>query len=407
MLGPMSDVERVDRAPGGAPGGPDAGGPREGEGLAPAGEALAWALLDGMLDPVIAIDGQGTIQQASRSVRTVFGYDPAELVGTNIKHLMPEPHRSQHDDYLEHYRRTGETNILGRTREFQIVRKDGELREVELSVSRVDPPDGGEPVFIGSFRDMTDKVRSRRRETSMLRALATLGESTAALVHEIKNPITAVNMALRAVADELGEDHKVVLDELVGRMKRLELQLRQSLGYVRPLELRLVPCDAAALFDDVQRFLRPMLSNAGVTVDADVEPGTPPFPADPRCMEEVLSNLVMNALEMSPGGLVRLTAGAVEGGDSVWLRVEDDGPGIPNSVRERLFQPFVTTKEQGTGLGLPICRRILEEHDGSLEAEPDPCELGGAAFRITLPTRGPAAVGAAGDPDPQDPEDRT
>jgi len=352
-------------------------------------DILCRALLDGMLDPVITIDGRGTIRHASRSVRTVLGYEPVEIVGRNISLLMPEPHRSAHDGYLAHYRTTGETSIIGRTREFQVYRKSGELRDVELSVSRVDPPSSAEPIFIGSFRDVTDRNKAQRREVSMLRALATLGEGTAALVHEIKNPITAVNMALRAVADQLGEDQQQVLEELVGRMRRLELQLRQSLGYVRPLDLRARECEAGALFEDVGRVLRPLLTKAHVSLEADVEPGTPSFLADPRCLSEVLCNLVANAMEACvTGGHVRLTSGAT-GDGQVWLRVEDDGPGIPAGVRATLFQPFVTTKVDGTGLGLPICRRIVEEHGGSLEAEQG-SSLGGASFRILLPVDGPS-----------------
>jgi two-component system sensor kinase FixL len=355
-------------------------------------ELLHRALLDGMLDPVITIDQMGVIQQASRSVSKVFGYTPTELVGKNIKLLMPEPHISQHDEYLTNYRETGHTGIIGTTREFQVVRKSGELRDVELSVNRVDLPGHVAPIFIGSFRDVTEKKRAQRREVSMLKALATLGESTAELVHEIKNPITAVNMALRAVADALGEDQEQILGELVTRMKRLETQMRQSLAFARPLDLKLVPMKARALFEDVGQFLRPMLTKAGVVLDVDVRRDMPRFLADTPRLEEVLSNLVANGMEMlPPGGTVCLSAGRADA-ETVWLRVADDGPGIASSVRESLFQPFVTTKAEGTGLGLPICRRIVEEHGGSLDAEGS-SDLGGACFRILLPINGPPGGG--------------
>lgn len=368
--------------------GPGATPPAAGPSTLAESEVLHRALLDGMLDPVITIDLMGVIRQASRSVRTVFGYTPAELMGKNIKMLMPEPHLSQHDGYLVHYKTTGHTGILGRTREFQVVHKSGELRDVELSVNRVDPPGLADPIFIGSFRDITEKKRAQRREVSMLRALATLGESAAELVHEIKNPITAVNMALRAVADALGEDQEQILGELVTRMQRLETQMRQSLAFARPLELELSPVRARPLFEDVGQFLRPMLTKAGVVMEVVVDEEMPRFLADPRRLEEVLSNLVANAMEMlPPGGIVQVSAGSADA-ETVWIRVDDDGPGIANSVRDTLFQPFVTTKAEGTGLGLPICRRIIEEHGGSLDVG-DPSDLSGASFRILLPMNGP------------------
>ena len=183
-------------------------------------EALHRALLTNMLDPVVTIDNHGTIQTVSRSTEAVFGWAPEELVGQNVKVLMPEPYHSEHDGYLAHYRRTGETSVLGKTREFPVVRKDGEIIDVELSINRVDVPGQKRPLFIGSFRDVTERKRAQKAETSMLRALASIGESAAVLAHEIKNPITAVNLALRAVADKLGEDEQEVLRDLVARMKR-------------------------------------------------------------------------------------------------------------------------------------------------------------------------------------------
>ncbi len=357
------------------------------------GRLLQRALLEGMLDPVLVIDQLGTVKQVSRSVREVFGYTNEDLLGCNIKMIMPEPHLSQHDDYLRRYRETGETHILGSTREFQVVHKNGDLVDIELSVCRVDATGHAEPLFVGSFRDITERKRRERREVSMLRALATLGESTAQIVHEIKNPITAVNMALRAVADQLGEDQEEILGELVSRMQRLETQMRQSLAFARPLELVYTPLEARPLFEDVGQFLRPMLTRAGVELDIDVEPGTPIFHADSRRIEEVLSNLVANAMEMlEPGGRILLTASLADPA-TISLRVEDDGPGISPSVRHTLFQPFVTTKEEGTGLGLPICRRIMEDHDGSLDAEECSANLGGASFRVLLPVARPSSVG--------------
>jgi PAS domain S-box-containing protein len=344
------------------------------------------ALLSGVLDPLITIDGRGVVREVSRSAEGLFGYAPEELIGRNISILMLDPHAGQHDGYLERYRDTGQTGILGRTREFPVRRKDGSVLQIELSVSRVDVPGEVEPLFVGSFRDVTARRAAERalaesearlraifdqeyefvgllacdgtlldvnhsalrgigatreevigrlfwetpwwksdsslrerlraaiqataggefvrfevdyvdadghqrwvdfslkpvrdgagavqyllpegrdistfkaahaRELALNRALAEIGESASLLAHEIKNPLTAVNLALRAVADRLGEDHKSVLEDLATRLAKLERTMRRTLSFARPLELVFEPLDPRDLVQDVARLLRP------------------------------------------------------------------------------------------------------------------------------------------------------
>jgi PAS domain S-box-containing protein len=476
-------------------------------------EARTRALLASLLDPTVVIDAFGTIQAASESVERVFGYAPAEIVGKNVRVLMTEPHRGAHDGYLETYRRTGVTNILGRTREFEVVRRDGSRIVCDLSVARADVPGGASPLFIGSFRDVTERKRAeealrdserrfralfdhafqfvgllrpdgtvleanetacdaggvrredvvgkpfwettwwahskevqatirdavrraaagefvrlettqrgragailevdfslmpladesgkvvllipegrdvtelksaQRAETAMLRALATIGESAAVLAHEIKNPITAVNVALRAVAERLGEDHRAVLEDLVARMKHLEQLMRRTLSFARPLELRRIECDARELLQATVARQRAQIAKTGSDVRVEVQ-GDLRFPADPNLLEEVVSNLLSNALEAQPRGarVVLSAAGSVK--DGVSLAVEDDGPGIPPEARDAIFKPFVTSKSGGTGLGLAICRKIVEEHGGTIRVEA--AQQGGARFVVHLPRR--------------------
>jgi PAS domain S-box-containing protein len=470
------------------------------------------ALLSSMLDPMVAIDAWGTIQAASDSVERVFGWRPDELIGQNVRVLMVEPHRSAHDAYLETYRRTGRTGIIGVTREFPVLRKDGERLTVELSVGRA-RPEGGRELFTGTFRDVTERrcaeeslraseqrfhaifdeayqylgllspdgtlleanrtvldatgtareavigkpfwearwwsysseirervreavacaargefvrfeveVRGRgnevltvdfslkpvsdpqgrvvllipegrdiseikrvqRAETAMLRALATIGESAALLAHEIKNPITAVNVALRAVADQLGEDHRAVLEDLVVRMQRVEQMMRRTLTFARPLDLRRERIDALALLTDTVAHLADELASSGSTADVAADPGIE-FVADRGLLEEVLANLVRNAIE-AKGDSARVALSAVIAGGQVEISVADDGPGVPEAARATLFKPFTTTKRKGNGLGLAICRKIVEEHAGTIALDPN--HTAGARFAIRLP-RGP------------------
>ncbi|MBI5431277.1 MAG: PAS domain S-box protein [Planctomycetes bacterium] len=474
-------------------------------------ETIHRSILAAVLDPTLTIDERGTIVTASASVERVFGWRPEELIGKNIKVLLPEPHRSKHDGYLSTYARTGRTNILGRTREFEVVGKDGRQVSIELSVARVDIAGEGRPLFTGSFRDVTlrketeaklresetrfhaifdqsfeyigllspdgivleanqtaldstgvtrDEVvgkpfwetrwwpttgdareklqrairaaasgefvryeaenrgrgdemrtmdfsikpacdasgkvvqlipegrditelkRAQRAETAMLRALATVGESAAMLAHEIKNPITAVNLALRAVAQQLGEDHKEVLEDLVSRMKRVEELMRRTLTFTKPLELKIASIDASELISKALGQLRPQIIKSGFDVRTNLPETKLPFEGDRQLLEEVITNLLRNALEAQPnGGRIEITLERAS--RTARVLIDDDGPGIAESVRGTLFQPFVTTKTQGTGLGLPFCKKVIEQHGGTIAAGSSP--LGGARFSIEMP----------------------
>jgi two-component system sensor histidine kinase AtoS len=243
--------------------------------------------------------------------------------------------------------------------------------------------DSGKVVLlIPEGRDITELKAAQRTETSTLRALATVGESAAVLAHEIKNPITAVNIALRAVAEKLGEDHKAVLEDLVARMRHLEQLMRGTLSFARPLDIRLVACEAGELLERCVGRLRHQLVKTGSDVRVAVE-GPVPLMADPKLIEEVITNLLTNAIEAKGRGVHMVLSAVRSETDAVVLSVEDDGPGIRGEQREAIFKPFVTTKPGGTGLGLAICRKIVEEHGGTIHAEPGAV---GARFVIRLKT---------------------
>lgn len=488
-----------------------------GRALLEASEARLRAVLGGMLDAVLTIDDHGIIQDASKSVWRIFGYEPEELLGSNIKMLMPEPHQSLHDGYLESYRATGRTWILDTTREFEVLGKDGRVLQVELSVSRVELPGRQAPLFVGSFRDITSRKRAqlallaserrfraifdqefqlvallkqdgsilevnrtllqmtgqsreallgtslvdapfwdvssdgtgsitrslfrasqgevartnvhlidsegvrrqldlsiksfegqagsgetseyplllaeardvteletaRRRESEVQGALAALGERAAVLAHEIRTPVTAVHMALRAVARELGQDEREVLEDLVARMRKLEDLLRGTLDFSSPLPLQARRVPPARLVATSLAMISEWIEVQAGQVQNEVPEDLPPLLVDPERIAQALSNLVRNALEASPQGcLVRITAGRVGTGRlAIWI--DDDGPGIPPEDRERLFQPFVTERLDGNGIGLPLARRIAEAHGGGLDCLRS--ELGGARFQLLLP----------------------
>ena len=217
----------------------------------------------------------------------------------------------------------------------------------------------------------------------MLRSLASIGESAALLAHEIKNPITAVNTALRAVAAELGADQRAVLEDLVLRMQRIEHMMRSTLSLAKPLTLHASVCDAGHLFADALEQLAPLSTRMRCVARLDIKPGGLRFTDDPSLFQEVLVNLITNAIEAGGEGTRIQLSARVESDGATLLAVENDGPPISDSAFATLFRPFMTTKPDGNGLGLPLCKKIVEEHGGTLSAAER--RLHGARFEIRLP----------------------
>jgi PAS domain S-box-containing protein len=271
-------------------------------------------------------------------------------------------------------------------------RERGEV-DVDVSVKPFRDGQGRVAYVLIEGRDISALKRAQRAETAMLRSLAAIGESAALLAHEIKNPITAVNLALRAVAGELGEDHRVVLEDLVQRLQRLESTMRRTLSFARPLQLACKPCDAGELARAAALHLAPEAAAAKSRVDVESDPRGVPLVADPGLLDEVLCNLIRNSLSAKGGaGRVLITVERdSEGGARI--AVDDDGPGVPPALAADVFKPFVTGRRDGNGLGLALCRKIVMEHGGSIALAP--ARLGGARFEIRLPAAGPAGARCA------------
>jgi two-component system sensor kinase FixL len=342
---------------------------------------LYHAMLETATDPIVLIDTKGIVCAASRSCETMFGWPRTELIGQNVSVLMTEPHRSEHDGYLRRYLETGHSSVLGNLREFVVRRRDQSLITVELSAFRLAIADDDQPVFCGFFRDISERKRVEAREAAHLAALGTIAESASMLAHELKNPITGLRHALRAVGDQLGASEQDIIGELADRMQRLERRLRRTLQFVRSPEVQREHCDATKLVHDVACDLRQVAEAKAATIEIDG--GSAGHAAiDAPLIQDVLLNLLTNALDAVPeGGLVRVRVTAR--GDGLEIRVEDDGDGIPPSIRDQLFHPFTTSKATGTGLGLMICKRIVEAHGGDIRV--DRSDLGGAAFVLNLP----------------------
>lgn len=235
------------------------------------------------------------------------------------------------------------------------------------------------------LRLLRQRDMARRSEMALLRSLAQIGESAAALAHEIRSPITAIHRALEVVADRLDAEAHVIVLDLVASMERVERLMERTLSFARPYLPRLGQCELQHIIENAIEEVRTVQGDPRLKIEVSIQHGLQQLLADQEALQEVLINLVRNAVEAAapePHVLIRAQCGKE---DTLSIEVHDNGPGIPPSTRASLFEPFTTSKANGTGLGLAVSRRIVEGHGGSIEVGES--ELGGACFRVLLPER--------------------
>jgi len=227
------------------------------------------------------------------------------------------------------------------------------------------------------------------RELAERERLAVLGQMAASISHNLKNPLGSIKTILQVQLEsaELPEsirgETKMVLEEI----GRLSSKLNQLLQFSRPAirgGVVVASCDARVVAEEVSGVLRHEAERRGVAFEVEVVAGVTKLTASSEALSEILSNLVVNALEATArGGRVSVTGSA--NGDGFLFAVEDDGPGVPESEREKILQPFFTTKTQGTGLGLAIVARRVAEFGGKLDWESPVRDGRGTRFRVILP----------------------
>ncbi len=330
-------------------------------------EAQLRAIFDTAVDGIITIDSQGGIQSFNPAASRLFGYEESEVVGQNISLLMPEPDRSRHNRYIDNYLRTGEAQIIGIGREVFGLRKDGTRFPLYLAVSETKVED--RVLFTGIVHDLTE-FKELQQQVLHSRNLAALGEMAATVAHEIKNPLAGISGAIQVLRDTLdhADSRRGIMDEVLEQVRRMDKTVRQLLMLAKPWWPSKEPSDLAALSQEIAR------SAADRTEFAHVKLRVAPSPpvnakVDPSLFEQVLWNVLSNAAQAAEGGEIRVRFD--DGAEESMVIVEDEGPGIAPQIRERLFQPFATTRTSGAGLGLAICKKIMDSHGGSIRVASD------------------------------------
>lgn len=235
----------------------------------------------------------------------------------------------------------------------------------------------------------------RAHENEMLQAehLATIGELAAGIAHEIRNPLAGIAGAIEIITRDFPPDHpdREILEDLRQEVRRIEKTLNDLLVYARPKPPQFGPTDLRETVAHTLQLANRQTGTKRVEFSIQLPPSLPQFQADSEQLHQVLLNLILNGIQaIEREGKIGVTAeirggAASDGNRALEISVSDTGPGIPPEHRDRIFRPFYTTKRSGTGLGLSLCRRIINQHGGTLSVE---SELGkGTRFIIHLPLR--------------------
>jgi two-component system, LuxR family, sensor kinase FixL len=341
------------------------------------------------------IDERGGMQSFSSAAERLFGYRADEVIGRNIKMLMPSPYRENHDGYLERYARTGEKRIIGIGRLVVGERKDGSTFPMELAVGEMNS--GGRRYFTGFVRDLTERQKTEARlqelqsELVHISRLTAMGEMASALAHELNQPLAALTNYLkgaRRLLDQRTDKETLIVRDALEKAAEQSLRAGQIIRRLRDFvshgesERRVE--SIKKLVEEASALALVGAKERGIRVRFQFDPVADMVMVDKVQIQQVLLNLMRNAMEaMEPSErreILLSTAPADD--DLLTVNVADTGPGISEELSSQLFQPFVTTKRHGMGVGLSISRTIIESHGGRIWVESNPG--GGAVFRFTL-----------------------
>ncbi|CAO3410574.1 hybrid sensor histidine kinase/response regulator [Azospirillum largimobile] len=376
-------------------------------------EARYRAIVDTAVDPIILIDDHGTVHSFNHAAEKTFGYAAGEVIGRNVKMLMPEPYRTAHDGYLDRYHRTGERRIVGIGREVEGLRKDGTTFPLDLSVGEWHV--GKRRMYTGIMRDITarkaaeeailrarDEAEAARIEAVRARDDAQRADRAktkflAAASHDLRQPLQSLFFFAHALSDKL-EDHPTapllasMTESLTGLRVMLDSLLdvsRLDAGVVKPsvTDFALGP-----LLDRLAEEYRLRAAESGLTLRH--VPTSAWTSSDPALLERILRNLIENAIRYTERG--HILVGCLHRGGGLRLAVLDQGIGIPADKTQDIFQEFTQLanperdRRKGLGLGLAIVRRLAGLLDHAVDVRSTPGR--GSGFFLDLPAAVPRPI---------------
>lgn len=358
-------------------------------------EAHLQSILDTVPEAMIVIDERGVVQSFSSAAERLFGYKTQEALGQNVKVLMPSPYRENHDSYLQRYLSTGERRIIGIGRVVVGQRKDGSTFPMELAVGEM--KSGDRRFFTGFIRDLTERQNTEARlqelqsELVHISRLTAMGEMASTLAHELNQPLSAISNYLKGTRRLLegsdNEKSKVMRDALekaADQAMRAGQIIRRLRDFVSRGESERRVESITKLVEEASALALVGVKDRGIRTQFQFDPSVDLVLADRVQIQQVLLNLIRNAMDAMETTQTRDLVISVISIDDGYVRVSvaDSGSGIGPEVAEQLFQPFITTKRHGMGVGLSISRTIIEAHGGRIWVEPNSPD--GTIFHFTL-----------------------
>ena len=362
-----------------------------------ASEAYHRSILDTVPEAMIVIDDQGIILLFSAAAEVMFGYSQADVIGRNVKLLMPHPDADAHDRYMQRYLDTGVPRIIGIGRLTTARRSDGSNFPIELAIGDALTARGR--VFTGFIRDLTERQRTERRlhdlqsELTHISRVSAMNSLAAALAHELAQPLTAIANYMEGARDlidntdaESREMIREAMTEVAAQALRAGLIVKRLRDFISRGTNEKTVESMARLVSESCALALTGVGQGKFDVDIRLDESVDFVLVDRIQIQQVLLNLVRNAIEAmhrSPRRRIVIRSYPRPPG-MVGVVVSDSGPGITAEIAEHLFEPFQSSKEKGMGLGLSISRTIIEAHDGRIWT--DVSEFGGVAFHFTLMT---------------------
>jgi PAS domain S-box-containing protein len=362
--------------------------------------SLIATVLDTVVDGLITIDRHGVIQSFNKACTILFGYEPEEVVGENIRILMPEPYHSEHDGYVSAYLKTGVPRIIGIGREVMGRRKDGATFPMELAVGEA--PQAGNHAFVGIIRDLTERREADRQREQLRHSqkMEAVGQLTGGLAHDFNNLLAIIIGNLDMLSEIRADDavtSELVHDAMESALRGADLT-RRLLAFARRQPLQPEMSDINEVIAAIVRLLTRTLGE-NISIELALSPNVWPVQIDKAQFEAAIANLATNARDAMPRGGSLLIAtyngqldetyvaahADVAPGDYVVVEVSDSGIGMPPEVLTRIFEPFFTTKElgRGTGLGLSMVFGFMKQSGGHVTVFSEPDK--GTTFRLYLP----------------------
>jgi PAS domain S-box-containing protein len=320
------------------------------------------AVVESSPSAMLMVDANGKIVLVNAQTEKLFGYTRQEILGQSIETLVPGRFRGSHPGHRADFNDAPRSRPMGVDRELYGLRKDGSEVPVEIGLNPIKTAEGD--FVLAAVVDLT-VFKRMQAEVIRTQSLAALGEMAATIAHEVKNPLAAISGPLQILERDLqaGNPHKELMGEILAQVKRLDQTVRGLLAFSKPTTPAKQSIPLQEFVERIGRLTGEHRHDIKVVYEG---PADALLAADPALLEQVLWNLFLNGMEAIKGGgrirvLARTTQGVLE------LSVVDTGSGIPPDLLQKLFKPFVTTKNTGTGLGLSLCRKIVEAHRGTIE----------------------------------------